>query len=909
MTSALRSACTWLLWATLACSPWAGAQAAQPQGAVGGAPLPSRDTVRGWVAEQAPKAERLAKLRRELEPYLAHHARETDWLSSRLQMYWQGRHTQVFVKDSLYERASGQAPVPTVRFTGGRDTATAYRTPSLEEVKPYMGEGDRLWLQPKEPAQAAWEWAEHAKTGRIIESINRKVAEVARDAAFLYWFEGHPQAARMAYGVLDTYLHGIYHRELPTDLRRGHDQNIVGLQSYEVIHEDILVPLTEAYALLGPYIDEQGADRRALYDAALKKWADVLLLNGVPWNNWNLIKAKFVLQVASVLRPNTAYADGRGREHYVRAVIEGQAPRHWGLQRLADFGYDPRSAMWNESASYAVLVLDEFAECLDLLERVFDIDLFDRLPMLTRAAQALPQYRLPNGRMVGFGDTRYDLFSTRPVERLLAYAQRRGRSQEARQLADALAALQAGGARSSADTAKPIHALLRAEPPRLATAAVPSSSLQTPTFYSANTSWHVQRNGYASPKAADEALVISLVGSNGNHAHANGLAMELFTKGMSLLPESGRGSGYFQKDYADYYSQFPAHNTVVVDGISTYPAMQVEQPFQLLASYPAPGLPLAQADPAITLAEVQFVEPASQADQRRLLATVRVSETQAYALDVFRSRRQAGKDKYHDYILHGLGQRMAFLDGSQPLATAPSHQLSFADGDLYGYEYWFDKQSLKHTGPLQARFDLALPDRQWVMKVWLQGGGDREFFSVKAPPSTAWPRDMQPSGLDRWPSPTLVVRQTGAAWNRPFAVVMEGARAGEAPAVQSVRELPLSAAAAGGVGLELELANQRRHLVLSSATSQPALRAAGAQLAGRMGLVGWQAGRLERLFLADGRSLAAAGGRIECLNRLCAASVWLQDGHWHYSADSAVRLKLPGQAAVSRPASGPARVH
>jgi hypothetical protein len=894
----------------LASGPFAWAQPTKSPGAVGGEPLQPVAAVRERVQQEPARAARLAKLRKDIQPILARHGAEPDWLVSRLQMYWQARHTQVWVKDSLYDHATGQAPVPTVRFTGSRDTATAYRTPSLEDVKPYMGEGDKLWLQRKDVNKPVWEWVEHGKTGRIIESINRKVAEVARDAAFLYWYEGDQAAAKVAFSVLDTYLNGIFYRELPKDLRNGHDQNIVGLQSYEVIHEEVLMPLTEAYALLGGYVDAQGAGKRDRFDAALKKWADVLLLNGVPWNNWNLIKAKFVLQIASVLGDNGGYSDARGRQYYVQSVIDGNGPRHWGLQRLLDFGYDAKSAMWNESASYATLVFDEFAECLDLLDRVFGIDMLERMPILLRAAEALPQYMLPNGRKIGFGDTRYDLFHTQGVERLAAYAQRRGRTEQAQQLRRVLGALRAGGAVSAAEASKPVHAVLASTQASQPVADVPVSQLQSPTYYSANTSWLIQRNGYAGAAARDEAIVVSLAGANGNHAHANGLAMELFTKGMSLAPESGRGSGYFQKDYAEYYSQFPAHNTVVVDGISTYPAMKVEQPFKLLAAYPAPGTPLAAADPKLTMAEVDFVEPASQADQRRLVATVRIDERQAYVVDVFRSRRRAGGDRYHDYILHGFGQRMSFAQAGQALSTAPTAKLSFADGDLYGYEYWYDKQSLTQAGPLQARFELDMPDRKLALQAWLQGGQGREFFSLKAPPSTSWPRGMLPAGLDELPSPTLVIRQTGPAWDRPFALVMEARRDAETAAVQEVREVPVTSGPAASVGLDIGLTEQRRHLVLSSGAPEQALTAAGARLDGRLGLVGSRSGRLERLSLVDGRSLSAQGGSLECMDRRCAVSAWQGgDGHWYYAADAKVRLTLPGQRAVVRPAAGASRLH
>ena len=69
---------------------------------------------------------------------------------------------------------------------------------------------------------------------------------IARDAAFLYWLTDDEKYAKLAAGVFDTYMQGIYYRNVPVDLNHGHQQTLVGMTSFEVIHEDILkdiVPL------------------------------------------------------------------------------------------------------------------------------------------------------------------------------------------------------------------------------------------------------------------------------------------------------------------------------------------------------------------------------------------------------------------------------------------------------------------------------------------------------------------------------------------------------------------------------------------------------------------------------------------------------------------------------------------
>jgi hypothetical protein len=103
--------------------------------------------------------------------------------------------------------------------------------------------------------------------------------------------------------------------------------------------------------------------------------------------------------------------------------------------------------------------------------------------------------------------------------------------------------------------------------------------------------------------------------------------MELYAQGLSLAPESGRGSGYFQNDHREYYSQFPAHNTVVADGKSTYASMKSNHPMSLQAVSPQPGSAAAAALPLATFADVAFREPETDADQQRVLGTVLPTET------------------------------------------------------------------------------------------------------------------------------------------------------------------------------------------------------------------------------------------------------------------------------------------
>ena len=180
----------------------------------------------------------------------------SDWLSSRLQMYWNTHATDVYIRGEFYDHAGGdRAPVPTVVFTGARGHGTNYRRPKLEELAPYQEDARGMYLE--NTSLKAYEWVNIGKTGRIIESINNEIIGIARDAAFLWWMTGEKKYAEAADAVFDTYASGLYYRNVPVDLNHGHQQTLVGMTSFEVIHEDALNNLVPLYDFLYDYLAEK----------------------------------------------------------------------------------------------------------------------------------------------------------------------------------------------------------------------------------------------------------------------------------------------------------------------------------------------------------------------------------------------------------------------------------------------------------------------------------------------------------------------------------------------------------------------------------------------------------------------------------------------------------------------------
>lgn len=694
----------------------------------------------------------LAKLKQKTDVYLERVKAQPDWLLSRLAMYWKTHATDVYLNGEVVDHVGGvRAPYPTVKFSGTRTHITSYALPDLMDAVPYDDdEQGSMTLVNKQTG--ATEKAPLGKTGMQANSQNRRVLGIARNAAKIYEATGDTAYASMALGVLDTYLRGMFYRNVPQDITYGHQNTITGMTTFEVIHEDAISECTEIIKHLGTYVDSR-KERRTVYDAALKKWMENIIANGVPHNNWNLYQAEFILKGALVLADDSEYSDGRGRQYYLDYIVNRDSIRQWSMKRLADYGFDPQNNIWYESPGYSMGVVTTFCDFADRMDSQAGIDLFAEIPQLIESTKAALQYLMPNRMICGYGDTHPWYMSTKGIDAVLRYARRHGN--------DAL--------RKEFDT------LRRAVSPDAPVADV--ERYVSKTFHAPKSSWLIQRTGM--DKQHD--LAISLNASLGNHQHANGISMELYGKGWVLGPDAGIGKAlYSGLDYSEYYSQFPAHNTVCVDGVSSYPIMMSQHGFSTVET--------GEGDET-TFSQVSFVEPETQSDQLRTNGIIKTSATGGYYVDIFRSRRQDGKDKFHDYFYHNMGQNMTLTasDGTD-LNLKPTDELAFAGGHLYAYSYIYNKVSAETGNDVRTTFTVNSNEgRDIYMNMWMKGYADREVFSALSPVNMEYERmKNEPYDVDKQPVLTYVARQHGEAWSRPFVAIFEPGDTNEPSEIESV---------------------------------------------------------------------------------------------------------------------------
>lgn len=754
----------------------------------------------------------ITKLKVKIENVMSQVDKQPDWLYSRLQMFWKTNASDVFVNGETFSHPGGaKAAGPTVKYNGSRSTASQYNRPKLEDIIPYDDDeqGSVTYISR---ATGKMEKTSPAKTGCNLAGVNRQIITIARDAARIYAATGDMRYGQMAAKVFDVYMKGIAYRNVPIDLNHGHQQTLVGMTTFEVIHEDVINELTQMYPLIKPLVK----DDQAIIESGFKKWAENIIANGVPHNNWDLFQADFIMKIALVLQDNQAYADGKGKQYYLDYIVNQNSIRQWSMNKLIDFGFDAKSKTWYESPGYSTTVLGSICDFANMLDEKAGIDLFKQRPILKEAVKTSAEYLFPNRMIAGFGDTHPGYLNTGGIDQVLKYATRH----------------------KNKNLISEMNLLKNAVAPK-----APISEIEAYTstlFYAPNVSWIAMRSGM--DKQHD--LMASVNASFGNHQHANGISLELYGKGYVLGPDAGIGRNlYSGLDYLEYYSQMPAHNTVVVDGVSSYPVMMSQHAFKLVASSPEVSAeqPVSrklseqkisfqkESDAKVenlgnmTYATVNFIEPETQAEQQRTTAIVKTSDKGGYYIDVFRSRKKEGGDKTHDYFYHNLGQEMKVIDAAsgKALDMKPTEELAFAGGHLYAYSYIYNKVSAEMTSSVKTQFVTRIEDEKVVaamdnqkeitMTMWMKADANRTIFQALSPENREYERmPNQPYKIIDQPVLTFVARQKGEAWNHPFVCVYEPSSDTEPGDIASVDYFTPSEQGAVGIIVKLKDGTEQR---------------------------------------------------------------------------------------------------
>lgn len=264
-------------------------------------PMVNRAQIKERITKYEWGRKYLDQSHKNVDKYVNIHVNDPEWIISRIQMYWKKKYTTPVVIGAHYAYAKGEAPVPTVRYTGGRDWATDYSTPKLEQIKPYMDyRDDEIYLQNNKKPGKPWEWVPNSKTAQQIESINVSIMDKAMESAFIYWLTNDKKYARFSKDIFMKYIEGMYYREAPITEKDHRNSHLLGLTSFEVIHEHIVIPMTLCYDFLYSYLKKSDVDFDMVH-SVFQRFADQIIKNGVANNNWNIFQARFVTYLALLL--------------------------------------------------------------------------------------------------------------------------------------------------------------------------------------------------------------------------------------------------------------------------------------------------------------------------------------------------------------------------------------------------------------------------------------------------------------------------------------------------------------------------------------------------------------------------------------------------------------------------------
>lgn len=710
------------------------------------------------------KKELVERKKENLEKYLNFCNDNPEWMVSRLQMNWKTKHDKVFLKGGNFAYSSGNAPVPTVRYSGTRDWATDYNRPKLEDVIPYLDDERGLYLENKNTKKM--EWIHPSEAGFAVEKVNQQIMEIAEDAAFFYWLTGDNKYAEFAAPIFLTYMDGMHYRDAPIDLENGNQQGVSGLATFEVIHESIVVSLVTTYDFLYNYFNEHD---KSLENAVsvFQKWGDQIINKGIPDNNWNLFQARFLTYIALVLEKNDSYENGKGQEHYLDYTFNISTERQIALKESL-LVYDQETAIWPECASYSSHVITTLLRIFTLLDQATNNNEFVNYPIVEKAVIASFQYLFPTGNMVGFGDSHHSILPPENFELLIANYRKYNLTDKEKLISGLLNQMISDELYER--KAKGFFELFFYVDTLNANATNKEESglkkLVTPTFYAPNISMVNQRMG-----TLENATMVSTVGSFGNHSHANGISIELFANNYVLGPDMAAGPSYWHTIHREYYSRFPAHNTVVVDGKSDYNSMRGYHPFTLDNVFPkSTETPIFKG---VTYSKVSFLEPKTVSNQQRFTAIVKSNSEKPYIIDVFRSKKQKEGKQKHEYIYHNLGQSLEIYDrNNKPLQLSSTEDLSSKQGDLIGYDYFLDKFKGQTSEDLSALFRLKTDgNSDNIMKLWVKGSDGQIIYKVKAPKSNAIEKGTAPEEILGELTPTLILKREESAWGNPFAIV------------------------------------------------------------------------------------------------------------------------------------------
>ena len=697
------------------------------------------------------------------------------------------------------------------------------------------------------------------------------------DCGVLYFLTDEEKYAQIGADILNTIVEALVQNTPNTD--KG------GSFMYENEHlreaREIGAAIPILYDFIQPFIAKEGLayhvgnDKRGAFsnenaEKIFKGYIKLALEVGIIDCNWP------VLESSSLVGNTLALSNATERKEFLEYYLTKNTPHQDALLKVANY-YNSNGGKWPESVGYSSAVASLSTYLMTLLTKLDpSLHLGNKYPQIPFALTTPYYLTYPNkDEIVLFGDghrgyhTNYEAFE-------MAYYL--GTLENSDRLKKEFGALINSGLNSKtynrsklgdrnygADVYLDPLALLWFTPkiegevkdyPLPITDELPFAGIV------------LQRN-ISSTNNEKDALMGVVAGGSHVHGHASGMNIELYGRGYVLGPKAGRGS-YTSDLHENYYRLFAGHNTVIVNGESQteggWAALGTNR-VQKVAVEPAIlALPVS---PNYSFSTTSFMDDKgdkAEATQERTLGIVRTSPTTGYYIDIFKSKSSL-TNQYHDYIYRNLGEKL-------DLEPSDSKLTLHADTDRYtasASKPWLNNKYAKHPGwhyfknvetsevytqNLTALFTAEKLEKLPIkMKLFITGNDNREYTKATSPLSKEAPKAY--GGKD---AQTLVIRQKGEAWTKPFAVVYEPFEGTENKgSVQSVENIVQNNQFKGlKIMSKIEGKNMTQYaFILDSNESIFEDTKLGISFKGRYGIMTLdEKGKLQSIYVGEGQSFA-----------------------------------------------------
>lgn len=840
-----------------------------------------RASLQQKIAREPWASEAFRRIKMQVEPYADRHLTKPEWITSRLAMYWKDgeRYTQCYLQKQNWDRGEGNAPVPTVRMPGMR-TWNKYGNVPLEDRTPYNETGD-MWGIDKMNPDAPRVLVPYKESGHMIRGNNVEILTLAEKASFLYWITNEEKYARFATDIFNTWLVGTYYMNPILDPTKSCGSEggwaaggICGYYDYEQIHDDLALHAATVYDFLYDYLAqhphnhlrELGKTTKDIASTVFKRFIDIGLIRGGKEGNWNVNGWNMILRPILVLEENSAYPDGKGREHYLRYLTTESTPYHDAIPDMLK-SYDPVTGLWPESPGYSFGTIQMILDFAVQLQRT-GVDIIADNPILQKAALAALPWMDERANMVVFGDSRGGSANFQTFEYLLAYYTQQQKAEGINRVAAALnKGVELGQYNRSVAGWEGICTYLASVPITTAMAAERTS-------YSSHHRFMTMKNfiNTGTNTIGSKNLMATLYGGRkGYHLTPNGLALQLYGYGYALAPDAAAYESYWSKDHA--YHQSPTGCNTILPGYTEGDiTVNAAEPMVKEGAFVNDR----ELTPFINFADF------TAGEKRRTVILVKNAAGQGYYVDIFRSDLMD-----NDYLHHNIGTSLTLTDATgKPLTTALTNDLGTAFHD--GYAWFTNQRKIRHDETFKACWQMP---ENISMNMWMLGAKGRELYEVDAP-ATTLNKGLTPGNCCMPPTstPTLIVRQRGNnASKHPFVAVFEPSK-GKDDAVIRVNRLVETDQL---VALQISSKGNREDYLFSTAiqgmVNGSVQTVKGISFEGTFGLVSEVSGKPEMLYLGNGKVLRKGSFGIETGNNVYAA-IYQQKGEWYYSATGKVTI-------------------